>query len=76
MSLAERLRKSRSKHTLKNYADAVKQLRVFKAAQPISGRRFVFSANTPKSEGSFYPAHTKNERIALGQSPSNNPSPT
>jgi hypothetical protein len=33
MSLSEQLRESRSKHTLKSYDAAVKQLRVFKAVR-------------------------------------------
>ncbi len=38
MSLSEQLRASRSQHTLKNYDAAVKQLRVFRAAQPITSK--------------------------------------
>ena len=40
MSLSEQLRESRSKHTFKSYDDVVKQLRAFKAVQPVTGRRF------------------------------------
>ena len=39
MSLSEQLRESRSKHTLQSYAAAVKQLRVFKAALPITSKK-------------------------------------
>ena len=39
MSLSEQLRESRSKHTLKSYDAAVRQLRVFKAALPITSKR-------------------------------------
>jgi hypothetical protein len=42
MSLPDQLRASRSKHTLKNYDAAVKQLRAFRAVQSITGRRFGF----------------------------------
>ena len=47
MSLSEQLKKSRSQHTLKNYDDAVKQLRVFRAVQPITGKKSGYFANTP-----------------------------
>lgn len=53
MSLSDQLRESRSKHTLKNYADAVKQLRVFKAVLPITSKKFVSSELTRQNEGSF-----------------------
>jgi hypothetical protein len=52
MSLADQLRESRSKHTLKNYEDAVKQLRAFRAVQPITGRKFGSSENTRLKEDS------------------------
>lgn len=39
MSPSDQLRESRSKHTLKSYAAAVKQLRVFKAALPITSKK-------------------------------------
>ncbi len=52
MSLAEKLRESRSKHTFKNYEDVVKQLRAFRAVQPITGRKFGFSRNTPTNTNS------------------------
>ena len=40
MSLSEQLRESRSKHTLKSYDAAVRQLRVFKAVLPITSKKF------------------------------------
>jgi hypothetical protein len=43
MTLSEQLRESRSKHTLKSYEVAVKQLRAFRAVQPVTGRKFGFS---------------------------------
>jgi hypothetical protein len=52
MNLADQLRESRSKHTLKSYADAVKQLRVFKAVQPVTGRRFGSSGSMRLKEDS------------------------
>ena len=52
MSLSEKLRESRSKHTLKNYDDAVKQLRVFKAALPITSKKSASSAPTRLNEDS------------------------
>ena len=54
MTMAEQLRASRSKHTLKSYDDAVRQLRVFRAVTPITWRKSESSANTPKSEISYY----------------------
>ncbi|MHB1082447.1 MAG: hypothetical protein ACYC67_23855 [Prosthecobacter sp.] len=50
MSLADQLRESRSKHTLKSYAAAVKQLHVFKAAQPMTPKKFVSSESEPVKE--------------------------
>ncbi len=50
MSLADQLRESRSKHTLKNYAAAVKQLRVFKAVLPITSKKFESSEITRVKE--------------------------
>ncbi len=52
MSLANQLRESRSKHRLKSYEDAVKQLRAFRAVQPITGRKFGPSGNTRLKEHS------------------------
>lgn len=52
MSLSDQLRESRSKHTLKSYADAVKQLRAFKAVQPVTGRRFGSSGSVRLKEDS------------------------
>ena len=52
MSLADQLRQSRSQHTLKNFDDAVKQLRVFKAAQPITLKKSVSSETTRLNEDS------------------------
>jgi type I restriction enzyme R subunit len=40
------LRESRSKHTLKSYADAVKQFRVFREVQPITKKNSEFSETT------------------------------
>lgn len=44
MSLSEQLRESRSKHTFKSYEDVLKQLRAFRAVQPVTGRKFGSSA--------------------------------
>ena len=52
MTLSEQLRESRSKHTLKSYDAAVKQLRVFKAVQPATGRRFGSSGSMRLKEDS------------------------
>jgi len=59
MSLADQLRESRSKHTLKSYAAAVKQLHVFKAAQPITSKKFVSSESTRVKEDSTSRAPSK-----------------
>lgn len=50
MSLADQLRESRSKHTLKSYDAAVKQLRVFKAALPITSKKSESSVTTRVKE--------------------------
>lgn len=50
MSLSEQLRESRSKHTFKSYEDVVKQLRAFKAVQPVTGRRFGSSGSMQLKE--------------------------
>ncbi len=52
MSLSEKLKESRCKHTLKNYEDAGKQLRAFRAVQPVTGERFGSSGNTRLKEDS------------------------
>ena len=52
MSLSEQLRESRSKHTFKSYEDVVKQLRAFKAVQPVTGRRFGSSGSMQLKEDS------------------------
>jgi len=52
MSLSEQLRESRSKHTFKSYEDVVKQLRAFKAVQPVTGRRFGSSGSMRLNEDS------------------------
>ena len=60
MSLSEQLRESRSKHTLKSYETAVKQLRVFKAAQPITWKRSESSEPTRlREDSSAYPARSQ-----------------
>ncbi len=59
MSLSDQLRESRSKHTLKSYADAVKQVRVFRAVQPITGKNSVYSVSMPKSEISIFSINQK-----------------
>jgi hypothetical protein len=46
MNQATLLRESRSKHTLKSYADAVKQFRVFREVQPITKKNSEFSETT------------------------------
>ena len=53
MSLADQLRESRSKHTLKSYAAAVKQLHVFKAARRMSSKKFATSESTRVKEDSI-----------------------
>ena len=50
MNLAAQLRESRSKHTLKSYADAVKQFRAFREVLPITTRNSESSAPTPKKQ--------------------------
>ena len=52
MSLSEQLRESRSKHTFKSYEDAEKQLRAFKAVQPVTGRKFGSSGSMQLKEDS------------------------
>ena len=52
MSLSDQLRASRSKHTLKSYAAAVKQLRVFKAVLPITSKKSESSAPMRLNEDS------------------------
>lgn len=59
MSLADQLRESRSKHTLKNYDAAVKQLRVFKAALPITSKKFESSGITRVKEDSSCKENSK-----------------
>jgi hypothetical protein len=54
MTLSEKLRKSRSSHTLKSYADAVKQGRIFRAVQPITGKNCVSFVSMPKNEASTF----------------------
>jgi hypothetical protein len=44
------LQESRSKHVLKNSADAARQLAAFKAATPISSRNSASFGNTPPSK--------------------------
>ena len=55
MNQATLLRESRSRHTLKSYDAAVKQLRAFKAVLPITTRNSEFSALTPKGPVSTSP---------------------
>ena len=45
------LRESRSKHMLQSSEAAAKQLRVFKAAQPITSKNSASSGNTPLNGG-------------------------
>ena len=52
MTLSSQLRESRLKHTLKNYDDAVKQLRVFKAVLPITSKKSDSSATMRLNEDS------------------------
>ena len=52
MNLATQLRESRSKHALKNYDDAVKQLRVFREVLPITTKNSKFSEPTQKKNNS------------------------
>ena len=52
MTLSRQLRESRLKHTLKNYDDAVKQLRVFKAVLPITSKKSDSSATIRLNEDS------------------------
>ena len=59
MSLADQLRKSRSKHTLKSYDAAVKQLRVFKAVLPITSKKFESSAITRVNEDCSFESQSK-----------------
>jgi hypothetical protein len=53
MNQAILLRESRSKHTLRNSDTAATQLRVFKAALPITSKKSGSSATTPVKQGSF-----------------------
>lgn len=59
MSLADELRESRSKHMLKSYAAAVKQLRVFKAALPITSKKSESSGSTRVNENLSCKDHSK-----------------
>jgi hypothetical protein len=52
MRLSEQLRESRSKHMLKSYDAAVKQLRAFKAVLPITSKRSGSSGPMQKKEDS------------------------
>jgi hypothetical protein len=60
MSLAEQLRESRSKHTLKSYDAAVKQLRVFKAVLPITSKKSESSGSMRVNEDSSCQQPSKN----------------
>lgn len=61
MSLTDQLRESRSKHTLKNYADAVRQLRAFKAVQPITSKSSASSESTQvKEDCAVYQTRSRN----------------
>lgn len=55
MNQSTLLRESRSKHTLKSYDAAVKQLRAFKAVLPITTRNSEYSAPTLKTPASTLP---------------------
>ena len=59
MSLADQLRESRSKHMLKSYDAAVKQLRVFKAALPITSKKSESSESTRLNADSSCKEHSK-----------------
>jgi len=50
MTLAEQLRKPRSKHTLKSYEAAVKQFRAFREVIPVTARNSEFSETTPQKK--------------------------
>ena len=49
MSLSSLLKESRSKHRLKSYDDALKQLRVFRAVIPITSKKSESFANTSRN---------------------------
>jgi hypothetical protein len=55
MNQATLLRESRSRHTLKSYDAAVKQLRAFKAVLPITSRNSESSAPTQRNPASTLP---------------------
>ena len=57
MTLSEHLRESRSKHTLKSYEAALKQLRAFKAVQPVTGRNAGSSGSMRVSKGAAFAAN-------------------
>lgn len=57
MALSEQLRESRSKHTFKSYEDVVKQLRAFKAVQPVTGRKSGSSGSMRLSKGAAFAAN-------------------
>lgn len=59
MSLADQLRESRSKHMLKSYDAAVKQLRVFKAVLPITSKKSESSGITRVNENWSGKEHSK-----------------
>lgn len=40
MNLSEQLRESRSKHSLKSHDAALRQLKAFKAVQPVTSKKF------------------------------------
>ncbi len=52
MSLSEQLRESRPKHTFNSYEDVLKQLRAFRAVQPVTGRKFGSSGSMRVKEDS------------------------
>ena len=52
MSLSSLLRESRSKHRLKSYDAALKQLRVFRAVIPITSKKSGSFANTSRNTAS------------------------
>jgi hypothetical protein len=53
MNLSSLLKESRSKHRLKSYDDALKQLRVFRAVIPTTSKKSGSFVNTSRSTASF-----------------------
>lgn len=55
MEIAQKMREARSQHLLHSSEKAVKQLRVFKEATPITQKKSKFSGNLLKRKGSSCP---------------------